>query len=239
MTNSEIDEKIAKLQKAIGSPATPENQKESFRGIIKKLEAAKTKEPTAETPVPANIPSDKKSTPKRVKSSSDDVKAKKVPQKYKVGDKVYVTSLKKSGTVDSVKFEDELKQHKYVIKFSDNKKESVYEPDLKTPEKEKPTVKKSPVSTEPKKDPYNCEDLIAEEKARKRKQKEQAEARAEAPKHTPATKNKLAIEKVGDRVIGNLKKRIEKGEVKRPELERLIKTTEDVLSELKAQLKSL
>lgn len=108
---------------------------------------------------------------------------------------------------------------------------------------EKRAAKTEPVKpaepAAPKKDPYDCEDLIATEKARIRKLKELAKERAAAPKHTPATKNKLAIEKVGDRVVTNLNKRIEKGDVKRPELERLIKTTEDVLSSLKAALKKL
>src|SRR6478752_1776289 len=49
MTNTEIDEKIAKLEKAISSPATPESQKESFKKIIEKLKSGKSSEKPAES----------------------------------------------------------------------------------------------------------------------------------------------------------------------------------------------
>lgn len=172
MKQSEIDEKIAKLEKAINSPATPEAQKTQFKTIIEKLKAA-----SADKPIE---PVAKKTTKK---SSS-----KKRPAKKETA----------------------------------------------------PSKEKTPLTlSTPKKDPYDCEDLLAEEKARQRKAKEAAKARAEAPKYTPATKNKLAIEKLGERLSANITKRIEKGEVKRPEVERLIKETEKVLHNLKASLKKL
>lgn len=394
MTNSEIDEKIAKLEKAISSPATPESQKEQFRAIIKKLQDAKTNDSEKEGDKPAKsdevleklfdlghespkeakliwdtyseaskaafkdwcdrhdaaneniyqgfiymlkhaeksgskkssykkkdissnnsemenksdkalatgisnfkkliknysatltalqssknnkvkgkfyspndirhmenkVPelkellveyeaeqakrktekqtSDKKTPPKRVKTGPEDVKVKKVPVKFKAGEEVHVKSLMDSGIVESSSFDSELKQNRYTVKFKEGGKESVLEPDLRREKvkKERSTTEKP---TAPKKDPYDCEDLIATEKARQRKLKEAAKERADAPKHTPATKNKLAIEKVGERVVSNVHKRIEKGEVKRPELERLIKTTEEVLNSLRAALKKL
>jgi len=161
MTKAEYNEKIAKIKKAIDSPATPEKEKETFKALLKKLEDARDKlvdEPKVNPP-----------------------KEKQVKEKAKV----------------------------------------------------------APKSTEKSKKAYDCDELLEQEKERQKKRKEAAKARAEAPVHTPATKNKIAIEKVAERVTKNVQKRIEKGEVKRPELEKLIKETESLLLHLKTALKQL
>jgi hypothetical protein len=181
MTPADLNDKIAKLEAAIKSPATPDAQKESFRGILEKLRAMQSKE-------------EPKKEEKKEASKAE-------PKKRG----------RKAGT--------------------------------KMPNKEKPEVKKEPkkqsVTKGPASDPYNCDDLISREKERRAKQKAASEKRAEEPKKTPATKNRIAIEKVAERVTANVQKRIDKGEVKRAELEKLIAETEHLLSNLKSALKKL
>jgi hypothetical protein len=123
------------------------------------------------------------------------------------------------------------------------------EPKKKTesPKKE-PKAKATKPKSEPKpkaepkkpesgsKDPYDCDDLIKQAKERKAKAKANAEKRANAPKKTPATKNKEAVEKTTTKVAKSVEVRAKKGEVKVAELEKLIAEYEEAIKKLKALL---
>lgn len=174
MTNAEIDSKIAGLERAIASPATPEAQKEGMRNMIAKLKAMKKEEKPAEP--------------------------KKEPEKK-----------------------------------PESKKAEGKKPEKKAEPKKEPEKKPEPK----KKDDYDCDDLIAKAKKQRAAAKKAAAKRAEEPKHSPTTKDRMAIEKVAQRITGNVKKRIEKKQMKRDELQRLIKETKDFLRELEGALKKL
>jgi hypothetical protein len=118
------------------------------------------------------------------------------------------------------------------------------EPKKKTEKaKSEPKSKAEPkAKTQPKKpsaqvkDPYDCDDLISKEKERKAKAKANAVKRANAPKKTPATKNKEAVSKTNTRVTKSVESRAKKGEVKVAELEKLIAEYEEAIKKLKTLL---
>jgi hypothetical protein len=96
-----------------------------------------------------------------------------------------------------------------------------------------PKKKSVPVKKEdmPAEEEYDCDDLIAKAKERRKKARE----RAKLPKKQEVTKN---IEKI-DKVTDNIEKRAEKDNVSVSELEKLIEETEQLLNVLKARLKKL
>lgn len=80
---------------------------------------------------------------------------------------------------------------------------------------------------------YDCDDLITKERERKKKAKAAAEKRANAPKKTPATKNKEAVEKTAARVEKNVEVRAKKGDVTVAEIDKLISEYETAIKKLK------
>lgn len=110
------------------------------------------------------------------------------------------------------------------------------EPKAKKAAKEpKAKAEKKPVEkSEPSKNSYDCDDLITKEKDRKKKAKEAAEKRANAPKKTPATKNKEAVEKTTTRVEKSVASRASKGEVSVAEIDKIIAEYEEAIKKLKA-----
>ncbi len=300
MTTAEYNEKIAKLDKAIASAATPEREKDAMRALKTKLEAKKAELVKDE---PAKKPNydewerevtdiigeklgapngdaqgiveaqhfyvtqawgqgltaaaaakqileksdTKKSAPAKGGSRSEHWKGmskkaveeyaeywgnkKKLWHKKEIGlSKDEVAELKEfqkfihanypefdhylTSQVGNIKNEDE-----FAGKFKEHVKESFDPKD--------------------KKSEYDCDALIEKERERQKASKASAEARAKAAARPQSVKNRIAIEKVSERVMGNIQKRIDKGEVKRPELEKLIKETEDFLNGLRASLKKL
>jgi len=82
-------------------------------------------------------------------------------------------------------------------------------------------------------DEYDCDDLIKKAKETHKKRKIAAEKRASTPKKKPATKIKEGIETISDKIDGS----VEKGNVSKDELEKLIASTKALLSRLEKQLK--
>jgi len=104
------------------------------------------------------------------------------------------------------------------------------------PKAEKPKAEPKAKAKSKTTDEYDCDDLIEKEKTRKAKAKANAIKRANAPKKTPATKNKEAVAKTSARVEKNVESRAKKGAVKVAELEKLIAEYETALKRLKALL---
>ena len=107
-----------------------------------------------------------------------------------------------------------------------------------SPEPKKPTPppaperKKSvPQPKKPEDDEYDCDDLIAQAKERRKKAKE----RANQPKKSDATKNKEKLEKVFE----NVKERAEDKDITKAELVKLISETKSLLSMLEKKLSAL
>jgi hypothetical protein len=94
------------------------------------------------------------------------------------------------------------------------------------------TESKKPTSE----DDYDCDTLIEKEKTRRAKIKERALKKANAPKPTQATKNRDAIEKVGDKLEASIEKRLETGKVSKNELTKLIDETKALLKMLESYL---
>ena len=78
---------------------------------------------------------------------------------------------------------------------------------------------------------YDCDELIAKAKERRKAAKE----RAEGPQKSPATKNKEKIETVFD----NVKKRADEKDISKAEIEKLISETKALLKLLESKLSSL
>jgi transcriptional regulator with XRE-family HTH domain len=104
------------------------------------------------------------------------------------------------------------------------------------PKAEKPKAEPKAKAKSKTTDEYDCDDLIDKEKSRKAKAKANAIKRANAPKKTPATKNKEAVAKTSARVEKNVESRAKKGAVKVAELEKLIAEYETALKRLKTLL---
>jgi hypothetical protein len=102
--------------------------------------------------------------------------------------------------------------------------------------KSKPSEKK-PETTKPTSDEdYDCDDLWDKEKKRRAKTKERALKKANAPTPTQATKNRDAIEKVGDKLEASIEKRLQTGKVGKSELDKLIDETKALLKMLESYL---
>lgn len=111
------------------------------------------------------------------------------------------------------------------------------EPKPKATKEDKPEPKKAEAKEKKAVEGYDCDDLIEKAKERKAKAKAAAEKRANQPKKTPATKNKEAVRGAAERVEKNVEKRVEKGEVKVAEIEKIILEYEEAIRKLKALLK--
>jgi hypothetical protein len=112
-------------------------------------------------------------------------------------------------------------------------------PAPKKAETKAPAPKKAEPKTEKKsssEDDYDCDTLIEKEKTRRAKLKERALKKANAPKSTQATKNRDAIEKVGDKLEASIEKRLETGKVSKNELTKLIDETKALLKMLESYL---
>jgi len=98
----------------------------------------------------------------------------------------------------------------------------------------KPEAKKKgvPLPKEKQKEvEYDCDELIAKAKERRKAAKE----RAAGPQKSPATKNKEKIETVFD----NVKKRADEKDISKAEIEKLISETKALLKLLESKLSSL
>jgi hypothetical protein len=115
------------------------------------------------------------------------------------------------------------------------KEEKPVEKAPKAEPKQKAEKVEKPKQATEKNEDYNCDDLIKKAKERHAKAKKAAEARANAPKKSDATRDKDKIEKVQETV----EKHIEKGKFTRPQLEKLIAETKDLLKLLEKALKDL
>lgn len=103
-----------------------------------------------------------------------------------------------------------------------------------TPSTKKDESKKSEQNSG--KEEYNCDELIADVKAKKAKQRARAKEKAKEPKKTPATKNKEAVEKVVTKVTAGVEKRIDTKKVSISEIEKLIDGAKEYLKTLEAIL---
>jgi hypothetical protein len=120
---------------------------------------------------------------------------------------------------------------------SEEPKKKTEMPKSKAKPKGEPKAKAEPKKPSAEtKDPYDCDDLIKQAKERKAKAKANAIKRANAPKKTPATKNKEAVEKTTTRVTKSVESRAKKGEVKVAEIEKLIAEYEEAIKKLKTLL---
>lgn len=80
---------------------------------------------------------------------------------------------------------------------------------------------------------YDCNELVAQVKARKKKAKEAAEKRANAPKKTEATKVKEAIVKVADKV----ESKFEAGKLTKAQVLKAIEELQRQIKDLQKMLK--
>ena len=98
--------------------------------------------------------------------------------------------------------------------------------------KDEPKKKGVPLPKEKQKPvEYDCDELIAQAKERRKA----AKKRALEPQKTPATKNKEKIEKVFD----NVKQRADEKDISKAEIEKLIAETKSLLKLLESKLSSL
>jgi hypothetical protein len=107
------------------------------------------------------------------------------------------------------------------------------------PKKAAPKKAEPKAKTEEKKsalDEYDCDTLVAKAKERKKKAKARALEMKNAPKKTPATKNKEAVKHVAEKIEKNVEKRIEKGNVNISEIEKIITGYKDAIAKLEAIL---
>ncbi len=225
MDRKEYNEKKAKLEKAIASPATPQATKETMKKILETMEAKQSELVTEKKPI--------KNKP--VKSQEKDKEADYFQKVQKA-----IQKRKKISAEDAINYMDKT----VVTSFENGEKPLIvanrlikeFKPSLK---KEKQPTSKSPKSVSPKPVSkgahYDCDELIK----KANKQRKAAKERAQEPKPTAATKNKTAIENVAQRVTTNIEKRIDKGEVKTKELDKLIGEAQKFLNTLKLARKKL
>jgi hypothetical protein len=90
-----------------------------------------------------------------------------------------------------------------------------------------------------KEDQFDCDALIAKEKKRLAAAKASKIKRENAPKKTPATKNKEAVSKTAERVEKNVEKRAKVGKVTVSEIEKLINEHKSAIQKLEALLKKI
>lgn len=145
---------------------------------------------------------------------------------------VYEKAIKNPNVPENVK---EIARKKLADLEAKTPKKEVKEKVVKQPEPKKEKVVKK---AEPKKEKavesndYDCDELINKEKETRKKRKIAAEKRAGQPKKKPATKIKEGIETISDKIEGG----VEKGNVSKAELEKLIASTKALLSRLEKQL---
>jgi hypothetical protein len=94
---------------------------------------------------------------------------------------------------------------------------------------------KAEEKAEPKKDPYNCDDLIKEAEERHAKKQKAAKERKATPKKSEVTKDKEKIDKVHDAI----EKQVENGKLTKGQIKKLIAETKDLLKLLEKALNNL
>ncbi len=177
---TELNEKIIKLQKAIASPATPSNIKESMKKAMQKLKDELANEPDDE-PEP-------KPKKKHSKLEARQKKMSKTNPKFKKGDIVKIHGAGEGEwLVESSSFK-EGKGYEYTIHNSKAKETEKNIAESKLKARTKPAVGSL----------YDCDDLIAKAKERSAK----AKKRAKQPEKKPVTKAVEKIEKVEDKLKG-------------------------------------
>lgn len=145
---------------------------------------------------------------------------------------VYEKAIKNPNIPENVK---EIARKKLADLDAKTPKKEVKEKVVKQPQPKKEKVVKQ---AEPKKEKavesndYDCDELISKEKETRKKRKIAAEKRAGQPKKKPATKIKEGIETISDKIEGG----VEKGNVSKAELEKLIASAKALLSRLEKQL---
>lgn len=217
-----IAKEIADLEGAISSPATPEAQKVVMRKVLEKLKTEQSSLASVSTKKPnvAKMSKPETETSNKIITFSDGFKYNEVSKSY----------AKKNWENEEI----------YGLR-PDEESEALIEnasdiDDFDTFGVEYKAKAQAKKPTEKDDNGYDCDELIAKEEKRKNKAKKNAEERASK---TPATKNKEAIERATDRVEADIEKRLEKGEVSKSELEKLIDKTEALLKVLKSYLPKL
>lgn len=218
-----IAKEIAELEGAISSPATPEAQKVVMRKVLEKL---KTEQSSL-----ASVSTKKPNVTKMSKPESDTTSGKIIEFsdgfKYNEVSKAYAKKNWNNEQIYGLRPDED--SEALIESASDIDDFDTFGVEYKAKVKaSKPTEKDD--------NGYDCDELIAKEEKRKNKAKKSAEERANK---TPATKNKEAIERATDRVEADIEKRLEKGEVSKSELEKLIDKTEALLKVLKSYLPKL
>jgi hypothetical protein len=92
-----------------------------------------------------------------------------------------------------------------------------------------------------KKSGYDLDELLRSAKERKAKAKKRAQDKKDAPKKTPATKDRERVSKTNEAVVKGVSKRAEKGKVTAIEIEKLIAEHEEAIQDLQkilAKIKS-
>lgn len=258
MTVADYQEKIKQLKGAIASPATPEAQKAQFKTLLAKLEAEAEKLGQPAQKPQAKAEPAKKAEPKKEPAKKEahlnnrhgwdaDV-IREIAKRLEISQGYAAAIFDAAGIVLSKLPEDisaadaaskivnsKASTINKIMKAVDEKEHDKAQKEYKAGYEKQEAAKKKKYGD----DPEDCDDLIKAERERKKKSKAAAAKRANAPRHTPATKNKIAIEKVAERINGSINKRIEKGDVKKDEIKRLIAETEKFLHELRNKLKKL
>lgn len=232
MTQKEIKDKIADWENRLKNPSVAgvPSAVTKINSEIAKLEAMLEKEEKPKAEKKEKVAKEpKKEKSEHEKHEAKETKAGPSP-KYKVGDILW-HDTKYKGEYKKVKILAVTgwtgDGHRYDVEFVDDNNKGInkfarsYDEDLS--------------KTEPKKDAYDCDDLVKEAKERHAKAKAAAEARANAPKKSEATKDKEKIEKVHETV----EKQLEKGKLNKSQLEKLIAETKDLLKLLEKALKNL
>jgi hypothetical protein len=261
MTQSELKEKIEKLERGLKSEATPEFAKkqmqETLNDLKSKLEAEKPKE---KAPKKEKKAKEEKNDLESITLMANEMAIKagfKGVEVDDLGNNQYMIEVRpateennqagmvlnkyKDGTFEVAEMQAG-KDGNFINVFGEYKSLKPALTQLLKGNKQKPTkvidMRSETEKSEPKKSKksdYDCDDLIKEAKERHAKAKKAAEVRAEAPKKTEATKDKEKIEKVYD----NVEKHIEKNKLSKAQLEKLIAETKDLLKLLEKALKNL
>lgn len=90
-----------------------------------------------------------------------------------------------------------------------------------------------------KKSGYDLDELLRSAKERKAKSKKRAQDRKDAPKKTPATKDRERVSKTNEAVVKGVMKRAEQGKVTAIEVEKLIAEHEEAIEDLQKVLAKL
>jgi len=132
--------------------------------------------------------------------------------------------------LDNKVIEEGLAEHKGGSTTAKEEKDKLKKEGYK--EKSGKFVKEAKETKKESKNDYDCDELIKDAKLKQAKRKAAAEKRAEAPKKTEVTKAKEKIERAHE----SIEKQIKAGKFKKPQLQKLIEETKDLLKLLESKL---